>query len=192
MPNSEAGWAGFRAFKTVSHRPSKSPGLANCGPHISLIIVPVMKQIEIRKATDADVGPLSGLIRRTIRVSNSGDYDEQSIDLLCSIFEPEQVAERIASELILLCFKGVDLIGTAGLRGDYLRSVFIEPTYQSQGFGKVLVANIEEIARQNAISEIMVHSSVTARQFYETLGYEFVEFQSYPEGSFVLMRKALD
>ena len=151
-----------------------------------------MKQIEIRKATDADVVPLSGLIRHTIRVSNSKDYDQQSIDMLCSIFEPEQVAKRIENEHILLCFSGVNLIGTAGLRRDYLRSLFIEPTYQRQGLGKVLVANIEEIARQNAIPEILVESSVTARQFYETLGYEFVEFQQYPEGSFILMRKALD
>ena len=151
-----------------------------------------MKQTEIRQATDADVVPLSGLIRRTIRVSNSKDYDRQSIDLLCSMFEPEQVAERIENELIFLCFSGVDLIGTAGLRLDYLRSVFIEPTYQRQGLGKVLVAHIEEIARQSAISDMMVHSSVTARQFYDALGYEFVEFQSYPEGPFVLMRKALD
>ena len=155
-------------------------------------MVTAMKQIEIRKATDADVVPLSGLIRHTIRVSNSKDYDQQSIDMLCSIFEPEQVAKRIENEHILLCFSGVNLIGTAGLRRDYLRSLFIEPTYQRQGLGKVLVANIEEIARQNAVPEILVESSVTARQFYETLGYEFVEFQPYPEGSFILMRKALD
>ena len=155
-------------------------------------IVTGMKHIEIRKATAADVVPLSGLIRRTIRVSNSKDYDQQSIDLLCSNFGPEQVAKRIQNELILLCFVGVDLIGTAGLRRDHLRSMFIEPTYQGQGLGKILVANIEEIARQNAISAIMVHSSVTAQQFYEALGYEFVEFQPHPEGSTVLMRKALD
>ena len=166
--------------------------VANCGLRISPDIVAAMKQIEIRKATDADVVPLSGLIRRTIRVSNSKDYDQQSIDLLCSIFEPEQVSKRIVNELILLCFVGGDLIGTVGLRRDYLRSLFIEPSYQRQGLGKVLVANIEQIARQNVISDILVHSSITAQRFYDALGYEFVEFQSYPEGAFVLMRKALD
>lgn len=152
----------------------------------------VMKQIEIRNATDADAIQLSELIRRTIRVSNSKDYDQKSIDLLCSIFEPKQVAKRIEEELIVLCFAGADLVGVAGLRRGYLRSMFIEPRYQRQGVGKVLVEKIEEMAQQNAISEIMVHSSVTARQFYETIGYEFVEFQSYPEGPFVLMKKALD
>ena len=150
-----------------------------------------MKQIEIRKATDADAVQLSGLIQRTIRMSNSKDYDQRSVDLLCSIFEPDQVAERIANELIFLCFEGVDLVGTVGLRRDYLRSIFIEPAYQRQGLGKVLVVSIEEIARQKAISEIMVESSVTARQFYEMIGYEFLEFLSYPEGSFVLLRKAI-
>ena len=124
-------------------------------------------------------------------MSNSKDYDQQSIDLLCSIFEPVPVAKRIANEHILLGFVGLDLVGTVGLRRDYLRSMFVEPAYQGQGFGKVLVARIEEEARQKAISEMMVHSSLTAREFYSALGYEFVDLQSYPEGPFVLMSKPL-
>ena len=150
-----------------------------------------MKSLKIRQATFADVVPLSGLIRRTIRVSNSKDYDQKSVDMLCAIFEPEPVAVRIENELILLCFAGANLVGTVGLKGDYLRSMFVEPAYQGQGFGKVLIARIEEEARTKEIPELMVHSSLTAREFYAALGYEFVELQSYPEGPFVLMRKPL-
>ncbi|MEM7303760.1 MAG: GNAT family N-acetyltransferase [Pseudomonadota bacterium] len=150
-----------------------------------------MKSPRIRQATVADVVPLSELIRRTIRVSNSKDYDQKSIDMLCAIFKPEPVAERIENELILLCFTGDELVGTVGLKGDYLRSLFVEPAYQGHGFGKVLVARIEEQARKKVMSEILIHSSLTAREFYATLGYEFVELQSYPEGPFVLMRKPL-
>ncbi|WP_254446826.1 GNAT family N-acetyltransferase [Ruegeria sp. HKCCD8929] len=150
-----------------------------------------MKSLKIRQATVADVVPLSGLIRRTIRVSNSMDYDQKSIDMLCAIFEPEPVAERIENELILLCFMGTELVGTVGLRDDYLRSMFVGPEYQGRGLGKMLVARIEEKARQKAIPELMLHSSLTAREFYLALGYEFVELQSYPEGPFVLMRKPL-
>ncbi|MDP5220399.1 GNAT family N-acetyltransferase [Ruegeria sp. 2205SS24-7] len=150
-----------------------------------------MKSLKIRQATVADSVLLSELIRRTIRVSNSKDYDQKSIDLLCAIFEHEPVAERIENELILLCFMGTELVGTVGLRDDYLRSMFVEPACQGRGLGKMLVARIEEEARQKAISEMMVHSSLTAREFYSALGYEFVELQSYPEGPFVLMRKPL-
>ncbi|MEL6422564.1 MAG: GNAT family N-acetyltransferase [Pseudomonadota bacterium] len=154
-------------------------------------MVSKMRPLNIRIATSPDAVLLSELIQRTIRASNTEDYDQRSIDMLCSIFEPEQVAERIENEDIFLCFVNVDLIGTAGLRRDYLRSMFVKPTYQRQGLGKALVADIEERARLKGISEIMVHSSLTARRFYEALGYEFVEFQSYPEGSFVLMKKPL-
>jgi len=154
-------------------------------------MVALMKQIEIHRATSADAVRLSAMIQRTLRVSNSKDYDQKEIDLLCSIFEPEPVAERIESEHILLCFSGGDLIGTAGLRQDYLRSVFIDPTYQGQGLGKLLVAHVEEIARQNAIPEIMLDSSITAQSFYESLGYELIEAQPHSERSFLLMKKSL-
>lgn len=150
-----------------------------------------MKSLKFRNATVADVVPLSGLIQRTIRVSNSKDYDQKSIDMLCAIFEREPLTERIKNETIFLCFAGANLVGTVGLKGDYLRSLFVDPAFQGQGLGKVLTARIEEEARQRAIPEMMLHSSLTAREFYAALGYEFVELQSYPEGPFVLMRKPL-
>ena len=154
--------------------------------------VDVMKALKFLKATVADVLPLSGLIQRTIRVSNAGDYDQKSIDMLCAIFEPEPLVERLENEAILLCFSGASLVGTVGLKGNCLRSLFVDPAFQGQGLGKVLVARIEEDARQRAIPEMMLHSSLTARAFYAALGYEFVELQSYPEGPFVLMRKPLN
>lgn len=150
-----------------------------------------MKSLNTRQATVADAIPLSRLIQRTIRISNSKDYDQKSIDMLCAIFEPEPVAGRIENELILLCFMGTELVGTVGLKDDYLRSMFVDPTFHGRGLGKMLVSRIEEEARQKAIPEMMLHSSLTAREFYSALGYEFVEFQSYPEGPFVLMSKPL-
>jgi len=154
--------------------------------------VAAMKSLKFRQATVADVVPLSELIRRTIRVSNARDYGQKSIDMLCAIFEPEPLVERLENEAILLCFSGASLVGTVGLKGNYLRSLFVDPAFQGQGLGKVLVVRIEEEARQQAIPEMMLHSSLTAREFYAALGYEFVELQSYPEGPFVLMRKPLN
>ncbi|RED18306.1 GNAT family N-acetyltransferase [Pontivivens insulae] len=151
-----------------------------------------MTLLKFRKATVADVVPLSELIQRTIRVSNAGDYDQKSIDMLCSIFEPGPLTGRIENEAILLCFAGANLVGTVGLKGDYLRSLFVDPAFQGQGLGKLLTARIEEEARQRAISDLMLHASLTARDFYAALGYEFLEVQSYPEGPFVLMRKQLN
>lgn len=158
---------------------------------MSRVRLAAMKSLKTRQATVADVIPLSELIQRTIRISNSKDYDQKSIDMLCAIFEPEPVAKRIETELILLCFMGTELVGTVGLKDDYLRSMFVDPTFHGRGLGKMLVSRIEEEARQKAIPKMMLHSSLTAREFYSALGYEFVEFQSYPEGPFLLMSKPL-
>ena len=168
------------------------PSLSACRCPMSRNRVDVMKSLKFLKATVADVVPLSGLIQRTIRVSNARDYGQKSIDMLCAIFEPEPLVERLENEAILLCFSGDSLVGTVGLKGSYLRSLFVDPSFQGQGLGKVLVARIEEEARQREIPEMMLHSSLTAREFYAALGYEFVELQSYPEGPFVLMRKPLN
>ena len=150
-----------------------------------------MNPLEFRTASLTDAAKLSSMIKRTIRTTNSKDYDQQSIDLLCAIFEPEQVVARIRDELILLCFLGADLVGTVGLKRDYLRSLFVDPNYQKQGIGKVLVEYMEELAQENAISEIMLHSSLTAQNFYTALGYGYSEFQMHDEGPFILMRKTL-
>ena len=150
-----------------------------------------MNPLEFRKATLTDAAMLSSMIKRTIRTSNSKDYDQQSIDLLCAIFEPEQVVARIRDELIFLCFLGTDLVGNVGLKRDYLRSLFVDPNYQKQGIGKVLVEYMEELAQKNAISGIMLHSSLTAQNFYTALGYDYSESQMHDEGPFILMRKTL-
>ena len=150
-----------------------------------------MNPLEFRKATLTNAAMLSSMIKRTIRTSNSKDYDQQSIDLLCAIFEPEQVVARIRDELIFLCFLGTDLVGNVGLKRDYLRSLFVDPNYQKQGIGKVLVKYMEELAQKNAISGIMLHSSLTAQNFYTALGYDYSEFQMHDEGPFILMRKTL-
>lgn len=153
--------------------------------------IAAIKSLKFRQATVADALTLSDLIRHAIRVSNSRDYDPISIDMLCAIFKPEPVTERIENELILLCFASADLVGTVGLKGDFLRSLFVDPAYQGQGLGKVLVARIEDDARRQGMPEIKLHSSLTAREFYAALGYDFVEEQSYPEGPFILMKKPL-
>ena len=150
-----------------------------------------MNSLEFRKANHTDAVMLCSLIKRTIRTSNSKDYDQRSIDLLCAIFEPDHVTERIRTELIFLCFLGTHLVGTVGLKREFLRSLFVDPKYQKQGIGKVLVEYAEEQAQENAISQTMLHSSLTAKDFYIALGYECSEFQMHDEGPFILMRKTL-
>ncbi|WP_300012099.1 GNAT family N-acetyltransferase [uncultured Roseobacter sp.] len=99
------------------------------------------------------------------------------------------MVERIRDELIFLCVLGANLVGTIGLKREYLRSLFVDPNYQKQGIGKMLVECMEEVAQENALSEIMLHSALTVQNFYTALGYDYSEIQMHDEGPFELMRK---
>ena len=142
--------------------------------------VGVMKTLKFRKATVADVVPLSGLIQRTIRVSNAKDYDQKSIDMLCAIFEPEPLTKRIENEAILLCFAGANLVGTVGLKGDYLRSLFVDPAFQGQGLGKVLTARIEEEARQREIPGMIAIPQIHSQEPRKTPALSVRNEASFP------------
>lgn len=53
-----------------------------------------------------------------------------------------------------------------------LRQMATAKAYQGKGLGKILVANAEETAMENGFSEIILHARITAKGFYEKLGYK--------------------
>ena len=71
---------------------------------------------------------------------------------------------------------GPRIVGTIGLGGDKLRSLFVEPGLQGKGVGARLVAHLEAHARKAGVAELHLSSSITARGFYERLGYRLIRF----------------
>ena len=53
-----------------------------------------------------------------------------------------------------------------------MRQVAVSPDLQGRGIGRKLVSLSEEIARQTASQEMVLHAREVALQFYERLGYE--------------------
>jgi putative acetyltransferase len=49
--------------------------------------------------------------------------------------------------------------------------LYVCPDHMGQGIGRALVAALEEIARQSAVTVIAVYASVDAKPFFEGLGY---------------------
>jgi ribosomal protein S18 acetylase RimI-like enzyme len=62
---------------------------------------------------------------------------------------------------------------------------------QGRGVGARLVAHLEAHARKAGLGELQLSSSITARGFYERLGYRLIRFDERHEGSTFLMSKTL-
>ena len=150
-----------------------------------------MDALTIRPATAADVAAVSDLIRRTVRLSNAPDYGVAVAELIAADHGPDKVARRLAERDVFVCVEGARIVGTIGLGGDRLHSLFVEPGLQGKGIGARLVAHLEAHARAAGVVELRLASSITARGFYERLGYRLIRFDERADGSTFLMAKTL-
>jgi putative acetyltransferase len=150
-----------------------------------------MEGLSIRHAGADDVTAISALVQRTVRISNTRDYPAEAIDLIVANFAPDKLAKRMAERDVFVCQIGDRIIGTIALGGDRLRSLFVEPGLQQAGIGARLVAHLEAHALKVGVTELKLSSSLTARGFYERLGYRMVQPEEHDGVSTFLMAKTL-
>jgi GNAT superfamily N-acetyltransferase len=153
-----------------------------------------MIDLQIRMATPADAPALGALVQRAIRTSNSADYEAAIIDMMCANFEPDKVLERMSARDVFAAVHDSAIIGTVSfsLSRAKLYSLFIDPRAQRGGIGQRLVRHIEQHATGLGCTTLQLSASITARPFYERLGYETITFEErVNDGSTWLMRKGL-
>ena len=63
------------------------------------------------------------------------------------------------------------IIGTGTLLNTNIRRVFVDPSYQHQGLGKIIMRNLEEKALEVGINILDLSSSLVSKRFYDSLGY---------------------
>jgi len=149
------------------------------------------EKITIRPAVLADAPALSGVIIRTVRESNARDYPPAIIASVAEEFAPDRVAVRMARRLVLAACDGPEIIGTASLEAGRVRTVFVLPGWQGVGIGRRLMQEIERLAIAQGLSRLEVPASITAEQFYRTLGYVNLRDDYYGDERIIIMEKQL-
>ena len=154
--------------------------------------------ISIRKFYLNDCNKLSELIIRTIRQSLSEDYSQNQIDAFVAEFSPEKIREAASTRSIYIAIMDDQAIATASIAKykhsegyAILLSVFVDPSSQGLGVGTMIVEYVEMEARNRSFHAMIVPSSITARGFYETLGYKFDELLNESQSVSVWMTKPL-
>ena len=128
--------------------------------------------IEIRPARPSDAAAISRVIISALHISNARDYTPEVIRRVEQSFSVQRVAQLIATRQVLVAERDEQLLGTASLDGQVIRTVFIDPPMQGRGIGRMLMLAITRLAREQGIAELFVPSSLTAMGFYQRLGFE--------------------
>lgn len=85
-------------------------------------------------------------------------------------------------------------VGTGRIRlvedGGKLERICLLENYRSLGLGKVIIAALETIAKEQNITQVKLHGQTQAEGFYQKLGYETASAVFMEDGiSHVLMKK---
>lgn len=145
----------------------------------------------IRPATKNDILIMSNLMIESIRETNFRDYSPDDLELTYQNFTPAKVEEKMQVRDMFVCERDGDILGTISLEGNILHSLFVKPSLQGGGIGLQLVKHIEALAKAKGYETISLSSSITAKPFYEHIGYTTIEFERRPYGSTWLMEKRL-
>ena len=147
--------------------------------------------LHIHPACEQDAEQISAVIIASILETNARDYSADLIARLPDNFAPARIRERLFSRDMFVCLADGQLVGTASLDGATVRSVFVKPRLQGRGIGRALMDHIEALAAARGVGSLSVPASVTARQFYQRLGYSTVREVLEGDEPIIVMRKAL-
>ncbi|EJZ57788.1 GNAT family N-acetyltransferase [Pseudomonas sp. MWU13-2625] len=148
-------------------------------------------ECHVRPATSRDAAAISRVVITTLRESNSQDYPPDVIAQVEQSFYPEAITTQLTKRKVFVALLGENIIGTAGLDGDVVRSVFVDPAHQKRGIGRYLMDFIHTTAASAGIGTVRVPSSITAERFYTALGYQKIRDEFHGAERTIVMEKRL-
>ncbi|KPY55968.1 GNAT family N-acetyltransferase [Pseudomonas syringae] len=147
--------------------------------------------IEVRPARIADADAISRVVLAALRISNARDYPASVIERVQLSFSPAAIEQLIQQRLVFVASEGNVVVGTASLEGEVVRSVFVDPDRHRRGVGRLLMAELERVARKAGAVRMVVPSSLTAQGFYWALGFNVVREHLEGEERTLIMERQL-
>ncbi len=133
--------------------------------------------IVIRDYTESDADVLWVLFFNTIRKINRRDYSQSEVEAwACDSMDSETWIKRMNGLSPFVAEIDGVVVGYTDLQSDGLIDhFFCHHEFQGKGVGRVLMNHVFEVGESRGIHRYYSEVSITARPFYEHLGFRFVK-----------------
>lgn len=150
----------------------------------------------IREFQRADLPGLKALVHRTIATCYPGHYGLEAVRFFLDYHNEEAILRDAEKGRTMVLDKAGRILGTGTLVDDEIKRVFVDPTFQKQGFGRRIMQQLEEAAARQGVAAVKLDASLPSKAFYDRLSYVTVEPAFLPVGNgrrldFFKMQKAL-
>ncbi len=142
----------------------------------------------IRRFQEKDAAETSAAIERVLRVSNAPDYSPAIIREMIELYSAANLTEQAEDEHLYVLCDGEKIAGCGGIAPymnrrteSILVTIFVLPEYQGKGAGKRIMETLEGDEYFLRAERVVIHSSITARDFYRGLGYQYQDGVGTPD-----------
>jgi len=139
--------------------------------------------IELRTYEDADLEAIAKLFYDTVHTVNARDYSPEQLDAWAS---PDDHETRMAAwghslrrHITYVAVTRGCIVGFADLTQEgHLDRLYVHKEAQGQGIATALVQKLEAEAIRLKLTEIYTDASITAKPFFERMGFTVVQSQT--------------
>ncbi len=141
----------------------------------------------LRRYKPNDIDAIAALFHETVHSVCAKDYNPVQLCAWAdgSVSKPAWNASLLAHHTVVAESDG-EIIGFGDIDGDYLDRLFVHKDWQSCGVATVLLAALEQHARETGQVRVITHASVTAKPFFGRRGYAVVKEQQVERNGVLL------
>ncbi len=136
--------------------------------------------VESRRFCDEDADTVSQIITRNFIEVNSKDYGIEKMQELAKVYDAEKVKQTASyAHTYVFEWNGI-IVGTGSISSFWgsktesiLLTIFVLPEHHQKGIGREIINTLEKDELFLRANRIEIPASITATEFYRTLGYEY-------------------
>jgi putative acetyltransferase len=133
--------------------------------------------MKLRNYKPSDCEALIQLFYRTVHKINAKDYTSEQLSVWATGHEdPKQWNESFLEHTTMVAEQDNSIVGFGDMTSDgYLDRLFVHDEHQGEGIGSAIGRALEESVQAAGFT---THASVTAKPFFEKMGYRTVKEQT--------------
>lgn len=148
----------------------------------------------VRPYQSSDIDQIVRLFFDTIHTINRRDYMEEEVNAWApGIPDPIRWAERYKTRITFVAEENATIAGFAELEPNgHIDCFYCHHAYQGQGVGRRLYNRLEQEARSLGIGRLYVEASITAKPFFERMGFQTLHQNQIPRGNVILINFSME
>lgn len=147
--------------------------------------------MEIRKYEDTDFDEIAELFYNTVHSVNMNDYSQEQVDVWATgKLDPNRWNKSLLENYSIVGIEGRQIVGFGDIdKTNYLDRLYVHKDFQARG---IATAICDELEKQANGATISVHTSITAKPFFEKRGYKVLKEQQVELAGVFLTNYVMD